>query len=420
MVSLERVQLGARRVAGLTTIALGFTIPISVAADGILVVLLVVSWLAGGEWKERVHRIITNPVAASVILLFGWLLLGTLWGEGALQDRSLAIKKYADLLLIPLFISMAIHADDRNRALRALAASLVVTLLLSLFLGSGFLPSGMMSDCDESNPCLFKTLDTCDPSSPCIFKKRITHNVLMAFGALLFAVLAWRSHKAWVRGGWSLVSLLALSNVVLMVQGRTGYVVLAALVIVALQVVFGWRGVAGAIIILVLMFSGAYHVSPGFHDRVNLTASNIIQGKSKEIDVATHERLEFYRYTFKVIEDHPIMGAGTGGFSQAYEVHAKPAGVRVPAHPHNQYLMIMAQVGIVGGGLLLWLFVQQWKSALRVSDATYGLLARGLVVTMVVGCLFNTFLIDHTEKLFYCWLSGLLYSGSDAQVATRV
>jgi len=35
--------------------------------------------------------------------------------------------------------------------------------------------------------------------------------------------------------------------------------------------------------------------------------------------------------------------------------------------------------------------------------------ARGLVVAMVVGCLFNSFLLDHTESLFYGWLSGLLY-----------
>jgi hypothetical protein len=30
---------------------------------------------------------------------------------------------------------------------------------------------------------------------------------------------------------------------------------------------------------------------------------------------------------------------------------------------------------------------------------------------MVVGCLFNSFLLDHTEALFYAWLSGLLYAG---------
>ena len=86
---LERLQFEARRAAGWTTTALGFTIPIWVVADSILVVLLVICWLASGGWKERVHRITANPVAVSVLLLFGWLLLGTLWGGGSVQERAL-------------------------------------------------------------------------------------------------------------------------------------------------------------------------------------------------------------------------------------------------------------------------------------------------------------------------------------------
>jgi hypothetical protein len=46
-------------------------------------------------------------------------------------------------------------------------------------------------------------------------------------------------------------------------------------------------------------------------------------------------------------------------------------------------------------------------------------LARGLVVTMVVGCLFKSFLLDHTESLFYAWLSGLLYTGLRPREAAR-
>ena len=183
---LDRLQREARRAAGWVTTALGFTIPIWVVADGILVVLLVACWTVSGEWRERARRITENPVSVSVLLLFGWLLVGTLWGGGSLEERALSIKKYADLLLIPVLISLAIADQERNRALLALAASLVVTLLLSLGLSVGFVPpiSGALG---------------CDPSNSCVFKKHTTHNVLMAFGALLFAVLAWRSQDRRVR-----------------------------------------------------------------------------------------------------------------------------------------------------------------------------------------------------------------------------
>jgi O-antigen ligase len=103
---------------------------------------------------------------------------------------------------------------------------------------------------------------------------------------------------------------------------------------------------------------------------------------------------------------------------QAYAERARQAGVPVTSNPHNQYLLVMAQVGVVGVGLLVWLFAQQWRSALVATDKTYGLLGRGVVVTMAVGSLFNSLLIDHTEKLLYCWFSGLVYSGEDSRPDT--
>ena len=113
------------------------------------------------------------------------------------------------------------------------------------------------------------------------------------------------------------------------------------------------------------------------------------------------------------------MGVGTGGFVQAYRASVEQAGLDVPPHPHNQYLFTMAQVGIVGLCLLLWLFVQQWRSAALIEGDGYRLLARGLVVTIALGSLFQPMLNDHTEKLFFCWLSGLLYSGMTPQPDLR-
>lgn len=405
--SRDRIQKEARRAAGWTATVLGFTIPMWVVADGVLVVLLVVCWLASGEWRERVRRISSNPVAMTALLLFAWLLLGTFWGGGSVEERALSIKKYADLLLIPLLISMAVDVQARNRALLALAASLFVTLTLSLVLGLGLHPTGWLIGCDLSNPC--------------VFKRHTTHNVLMAFGALLFAVLAWKSSHRWVRWGWGGASVLAASNVLVMVQGRTGYVVLAGLAMLAFHMYFGWRGMLAAVAVLSLVFSAAYQLSSAFHQRVDLAVSGVTQWNPQVavVNDPVGWRLEYFYHTVEIIQDHPLAGVGTGGFVQAYRERVKQAGLDVPPHPHNQYLFIMAQVGIVGLGLLLWLFVQQWRSARLVGDSTYALLARGLVVTIALGCFFNPFLIDHTEKLFYCWLSGLMYSGGDSQLGTR-
>lgn len=431
----DRMQAEARRAAGWTTTALGFTLPIWVVADSLLVGLLIACWAASGEWREKLRRVTSSPVSISVILLFAWLLLGTLWGEGALEERVVWVKKYADLLLIPLLISMAIDAQERRLAILALAASLVVTLVLSFALSLGILPTGGLINCDPFNPCLLKKQipcdpsipcvpdnyrPVCDPSNPCIFKKHTTHNLLMAFGVLVFGVLAWKSTHPWVRWGWAVAACLAASNVLLMVQGRTGYVVLAGLAIVVFHVYFGWRGMVAAVMILSVMFSAAYHVSTSFRDRVDLVATGVAQWnpQTATYDGVT-ERMEFFYHTIGIIQDHPLMGVGTGGFAQAYALRVQQRGLPVPTHPHNQYLLVMVQVGVIGLGLLFWLLGRQWRSATLIGDATSGLLARGLVVTIAVACLFQPALNDHTEKLFYCLFSGLLYSGTDSQFDAR-
>ena len=431
----DRLQAEARRAAGWTTTALGFTIPIWVVADSILVGLLIVCWTASGEWREKLRRIAANPVSMSALLLFAWLLLGTLWGEGDLGERAVWVKKYANLLLIPLLISMAIDDHERHRAFIALATSLVVTLVLSFALSVGILPTGGLINCDPFNPCLLKKQipcdpsiscvpdnyhPVCDPSNSCIFKKHTTHNMLMAFGVLLFSALAWKSLRRWVRWWWAGAACLAASNVLLMVQGRTGYVVLAGLAMVAFHMYFGWRGMVAAVIVLTVTFSTAYQVSTAFRDRVDLVATGVAQWspQTATYDGVT-ERMEFFYHTVEIIQDHPLMGVGTGGFAQAYAARVQKIGLSVPTHPHNQYLLIMVQVGILGLCLLVWLFVQQWRSTPLAGDATYGLIARGLVVTIAISCLFQPSLNDHTEKLFYCLFSGLMYSGTDQQPNTR-
>ena len=431
----DRLQREARRAAGWATTALGFTIPIWVVADSILVILLVACWGVSGNWRERGRRIISNPVGLSASVLFGWLLVGTLWGMGSLEERMLAVKKYADLLLIPLLVSMAIDVQERRRALLALATSLVVTLLMSFALNVGILPAGGLINCDPFNPCLLKKQIPCDPSipcvpdnyhpvcepsNPCVFKKHTTHNMLMAFAVLLFGVLAWKSSRRWVRWGWAGASCLAASNVLLMVQGRTGYVVLAGLALLAFHMYFGWRGMVAAVVAISVTFSAAYQVSTSFHDRVDLVATGVTQWnpQTATYDGVT-ERMEFFHYTVEIIQDHPLLGVGTGGFAQAYAQHVQKLGLPVPTHPHNQYLLVMAQVGVVGFCLLLWLFIQQWRVTALTGDATYGLLARGLVVTIAIGCLFQPALNDHTEKLLYCLFSGLMCSETDSRGETK-
>jgi len=229
-------------------------------------------------------------------------------------------------------------------------------------------------------------------------------------------MFAWKSTDIRWRWGWGVLAVLAVCNVMLMVQGRTAYLILPALAILCLYAIFGWKGIAAATVLVVTTFIGAYGLSTSFHNRVEEAVVNA-NNWSPEVAAndAVTERLEFYYNTVEIIREHPLIGVGTGGFAEAYAKHVVPKGLAPTRNPHNQYLLVMAQVGVVGLLLLLWLFVQQWLTAAAIIDPSHRMLARGLVLTMAIGCVFNALLIDHTEKLMYCWFSGLFY----AEVGSR-
>jgi O-antigen ligase len=393
----DRLAARGGAAASYLAIAIGFTLPISTALDNVLLALLLICWLASGRWAAKYAIIRSNQVALAALAYLALMALGLLWSPDPLHDGLTYLKKYSDLLLIPILVTVFTDPEDRQRGLLALAAAIAVTLLGSLALSIGALPTGGFI--------------TGEPSNPTVFKKHITQNILMAFGCLLFAELAHAAVGSRLRLLWGALAALAAFNVLFLVQGRTGYLVLAALALLYLSTRMRLRGVVAAVFLVAIGFVSAYELSPSFHDRVSAgigEADRFQPGQKAEGGVG--ERLEFYHNTLAIIRDHPVLGVGTGGFVHAYAEKVQGTEMKPTRNPHNQYLLTTVEVGIGGLVLLLLLFVQQWRNAARLPYEHLKILARGLVLTMMVGSVFNSLLIDHVESLLFAWLSGLLFS----------
>jgi len=395
---LAVIQDGAQRLARYAAIAIGASLPLSTALDNVLLVLLLLCWLASGRYAEKLASIRANPVAVAALLLFALVLAGLAWGTGPLAEGRLYAKKYSDLIAIALLVTVFTDPADRQRALIALAASLALTLVLSFVLWQGWLPHGGV------------VIGT--PDDPSVFKQRIPHNVLMSFGVLLYVVLARLARdRAW-RIVWIALAVAAAVNCVLMVRGRTGYVLIIAFALLLILSMRQWKTLVAAAALTAVCAIGAYHFSTGLQQRVAQTVS---EARDWKPGVATNTsvggRLEFYRNTLAIIAEHPILGVGTGGFREAYAAQVKGSDMGETHNPHNLYLLVTAQLGLVGLALLAFLLVQQWRYAARLTAPDHTLLARGVVLTLVVGGLFNSMIIDHTESLFFAWCSGLLFAG---------
>jgi len=375
-------------------VALGFTIPISVALDNILLGLILAAWLASGNYRHKVEVALDNRVAVASLVLFGLLILGITYTDAGYRDGLHSLGKYLDLAFIPIFVDLFRHERDRRLAWLGFAAALALTIVLSALIWSGLLPD---------NP-----LTIGNRQIPDVFKRYLTQSIFLAFGAYLFVHLAERAPSLKERRSWFALALFAALNVLVLTQGRTGQLILLALSVHYANSRWGWKGVAGAgtgvVLVLALMtgFEGT---------RLTATPGELQSWSSTETTTSsTGLRYGFYRNSLEIARAHPIIGTGTGSFSKVYAEHVAGTAMTATVNPHDEYLNIAIQLGIVGLAAMLYLFHCEWRLAATLPRPDERRLARVLVITFAVGCAFNSMLMDHTEGLFFAWASGLLFA----------
>lgn len=399
--SYTRIAAKADTAATHAAVALGFSIPISVALDNVLLAFVLLGWLFGARYREKLIAIGRNPVALLALALFGLLAVGTLYGSAGPKEAWRYLNKHTDLLYLALLIPLFGAAKMRERAMQGFMLAMILSLAWSYVIGWGWVPESW--------------LEGRLPGDPSAFKHRITHNLFMAFAVFLFALQARASASPWTRAAFILVAVLAVYNIVFMVGGRSGYVVLAALLAYFFYDWLRWKGLAAFALAGVLVGLTAFYVSDEFRTRIvqgvdGYTAWDAGVTEANSVGI----RMDFYRNTLHIIREQPLTGVGTGGFEQAYSARIAGTAMWPTSNPHNQYLLITAQVGVGGLVLLLALFAAQWHLAARLPNEWERHVARGLLLTIMLGSLFNSLLLDHAEGLLYGWASGVLFAGLPA------
>ncbi len=385
-------------------VLLGCSIPVSTAVDNILLGVILFFWLAGGGYRRKLEAIRGNPVAWMALALLALFVVGSSYSIGTSKDVLDALIRALRLMLIPALIYLMREPEWRARGITAFLVSMFVTLVVSYLLWLGWL-SGI--------PWFKGTrLD------PVVFKAHITHNVFMAFAAFL---LAQGAHEAKTPRGRMLLGALcaaAAANVLLMVPGRTGIVVLVVLFVYFLLRVLRIRGFVLAGLVLAAL-AAIVIASPDsmLHRRITLADEEFAEwraGIPPEPTSSVGLRLEFLQNTLELIGERPLLGVGTGGFGKAYAERVDGTGASATQNPHNEILLMVVQFGIAGFVLLAGLFVTQWRLAPHLSGTFEQAAARALVLTFAVTSLLSSSLLDHAEGVFFVYMSGLLFAGHRA------
>jgi len=162
-------------------------------------------------------------------------------------------------------------------------------------------------------------------------------------------------------------------------------------------------------LVLMGLAVAAYQASPRLHDRVGLVVSEFHAWQPDHgKDTSTGQRLDFYYNTLHIIQQHPVFGVGTGGFPAAFAQQTQGKDVLQTRNPHNEYLMIAVQAGVIGLALLLYLFYMQWRYAALQDTPFRQDAARGLVLAYLTNSMFNSPLLDHADGLLFAFMAAVL------------
>lgn len=390
----------ARNLAVWALAGLGFTLPLPPAWANMMLALILVGWLGSGQWQTKWQTFRQAPAAKAALAFLTLVLLGLLYGEQG--HGGVYLTKYASLLLLPVILTLQLTPAERNRAALAFCCSMAFVLLLSFLISLAILPAEWFR---ESSP-----------GNPTVFKLQITHGLFMVLAAFVLYIKSMTLKPGRTRYGLWLLAALMAGNALFMVQGRTGQLVLIVLVVF----IFSNRtsrhglliGISAAVALSVLAYTG----SDTFKQRADRAILEIQDWKASDNkgdpSSSMGTRLGFYKISLMIIQDHPWIGTGTGGFGKAYEKEIAGTTLPFTLNPHNQYLLIAAQYGLIGLGVLAFFYFACWRQA-RQAPEPYRILALGFLLAYLCGNMFNSFMLDFAERLLFCWAMGIFLASSN-------
>ena len=364
-------------------------------ATSILLGLILLLWIVGGDYKAKWEIMRHHPLTVASLILFGLYVLGLFYGKPSTR----IVFDVSHFLLLALLIPLFDSARLRQQALWAFSSATILLLVLSYLAWLNLLPQIANLYIKVGNNV--------------VIQDRITYGLFLSVAAYYWAVEAVYSESSRKRMILLGLSALAVFNLLGIVNSMTGYVILTTLVCYFLIGQWRWKGAITFFSVIILLAAIAYSLptSP-LHQRVAEGVKEFRQWKPDEAQRTNQgARLEFYYNGLRVIGDHPFFGVGVGGFKEAYVKKIKDPDMLRSDNPHNEYLLVATQLGLIGLAALIYLFYTQWRLAPRLPTPRDTLLARGVVLAFVVGCLFNSFLTDYHEGIFFIWISALLFSG---------
>jgi O-antigen ligase len=385
--------INLHKVQGYLLILLAFFMPISIFVTDLLIFFISIVWIIQGDLKNKWHIISSSKWMLSVIALFFLYIIGLLWGNFH-SNASWTLEKTALLLFLPILYSSNFSQKTIKNSVIAFLSSMTFSSVLALLISQKIIPRLAKVDEMFSNSYSMSS-----------FMAYNYHNLFLAFALLIsfIAIFKIASKKAKVT--------LVISSFLMVVSlftepGRVGHILFVIIAFFFTFYLFAKNRLALFASILAICITSivSYNYSADFNRRVNTTYNNVSKfDANKSNSIST--RFNLAKYSVQKIKEKPILGYGTGSFVEEFSTIGSHAIASLQSQhktPHNNFLFVFFELGIIGLAVLGLIFYYQIK---EYKNKSYSKIRILFPLLFLLAMCSDSFLQNHNSAILYVFLS---------------
>lgn len=336
--------------------------------------------------KGPLKQVLLRPWFICGGLFFVMIVVGCFYSPASHHTQFDFVHKYSKLLFLPLLV---LAFKDRQCCFWVIHAFLIGMLIAVCCSIASSLGVGHAVEAGA------------------IFHNHIVTGYYMAFAAFVACVFAVRTTGRF-RVSYLLMAILFNYHLLFINVGRTGYVLLAAFMLIFL--LGFWRSRLTWLLILIpvlfVVLQGAVNYQNSVIKQRVESAISDVQNYQQQPNTPVGERLQFHHYAQQLFWRSPLWGVGTGAFSYYFDKeNPVPAWGHELMEPHGEYWLVAAEHGLIG--LLLFLsfilalfYESFWMTQMRI-------IFLGLLITFLLGCCSDGFLVLSRTGGFFLFFAAM-------------
>jgi len=387
-----------------------FFLPLTVFGGNLFAVLIFLLWLVKADFKTDFYRLKDNKLVIAVFLYLLVHVVALLWTTD-IESGLWTLKKQLKFLFIPIFM-LFVKREHVKYYILAFLASMSLSEIWSYGIFFELLP-------------LYGGATLIDPIP---LMSHITYNPFLTIAIYFLSYYVLFDHsisklKKFTYGFF----IITMSINMFITGGRAGQVMYFAMLVVLIFQYFpknAFKASSASLFVLVITSSTFYLNSKIFSDRVDSAVTELSDYKNHTYS-STGMRISSAINSWSIIKEHPVIGVGTGDYKNEFikasiKNNLKLEDKLVIHNPHNMYVLILVQFGLLGLAAMLYLFYAQIKIAINSNEEFVKKIGIALPLLYLLIMLSDSYLMVHMTGLLFIFISSFVYKDYEADKQYRL